>query len=621
LSFSVFYTYKIKDLYSGPLGKIRKTTDRFNKAIGKTRVGLKKFSNSALSAQNTLGTVAGVIGGAAVLGQFTNFEESMNKLNAVTLATENQMKSMRGVAKELGATTQFTASQAAQGMTFLGMAGLDTNKILEAIPGTLELAAAGGLDLATAADIATNVLAQMGLQTKDLVKVNDNLALMQARSNTNIIQGAEALKNLGTTSSSLGFTLSQTTAMIGAMANAGVKSGEAGTLLRNAMLRLVNPSGKARKVMKQLKIDMREFITPDGKIKNFTGLIELLNKKGATTQQMFNIFEERGGRAILALQKIGKPAIDELTKALENSAGTAEKMSKIMMTGLPGVIKAFKSAMEAVNLAIFETGLGDFLIDVFKGVTKFLRGLGKVNPVILKTIGFLGLIAVVGAPTIMVLGLIASGVSAILAIGPALATVGGVIAGLSLPVVAVSAVIATLSVGIFNLIKNNSILRNALMKLFQAFKPIVSISKAMFNVIGLLFSKLFEGKTIVIDTEEVILRMAFAIESLANVIEILLSPLQLMADIMETIEDFDISTTVDMLKSVSGDMLSQGLSKATNFLGLGDDAGGNVSSEFSKATKGSLNGRIGIDVTGPGTVKRAEMQTSFPGNLGFNMGS
>jgi TP901 family phage tail tape measure protein len=428
MAFNVSYVYQITDRYSSKLAKIRRATDKFKGSAKRSQLGARNFSNKVSGMQTNVAALAGIIGGAATIGNFNRFETSMNKLNAVTLANSEQMSRMRNTAKNLGATTQFSAGQAAQGMTFLAMAGLDTNQVLQAIPGTLQLAAAGGLDLASAADIATNVLAQMGMEVKDLTKVNDVLSLVQAKANTDVLQAAEALKNVGSTASSLNVSLAETTSLIGAMANAGTKGGEAGTLLRNAMLRLVNPSKKAQKTFRKLGIDMRQFVTPEGKIKDFTKLIDLLGKKNASTADLFKIFEERGGRAILNLQKIGTPAIDKLTAALGKAGGTADKMAKIQMKGLPGVIKTIVSVLEALNIAVFESGLDQFLITIGGDIINMIRWVSRLNPVILKMVAALGMVTIVGGPLLVIAGAIAAAIGAISA--PVLVVIG-VIAALS----------------------------------------------------------------------------------------------------------------------------------------------------------------------------------------------
>lgn len=415
-----------------------------------------------LNAQSTVGSVAGLIGGGAVLGKFNDFEQTMNKLNAVTLASDKQMSNLRETAKDLGATTQFSASQAGQAMVFLGMAGLDTDKILAAIPGTLELAASAGIDLAQSADIATNVLAQMGFEVSELSRVNDVLSIAQAKANFNVTELFEAMRPSAVTAKNLGISLEELTAVFGVMANAGEKGSIAGTLFRNALTQIAGASRKQLGLYRKLGIDLSDFVSKTGEITNLKGFVSQLGelqKAGKLTVPVLqDLFGERGFRAMQILIGAGGGAISDLQKTFEESAGSAAKMSKIMMKGLPGVMKLLASTAEAVNIAVFESGLAEFLVGIFTTFAQLLSWLSKTHPMVLKIIGGLGLLAVVIGPILMMIGMMALGVSALTTAMTALAPVGAVIAAvfglISLPVLAVIALIAALIAG-FILLRQN----------------------------------------------------------------------------------------------------------------------------------------------------------------------
>jgi TP901 family phage tail tape measure protein len=579
MAFSVSWTYQILDRYTGPLKKIQKQTARTTKAIGRAQKAVGNFSSKMAGAQSGIASFAGVLGGGLVLNTVNQFETSMNKLGAVALANDETMGRFRETAKTLGETTQFSASQVADGMVFLKMAGLDANKVMEAIPGTLQLAAAGGIELAAAADIATNVLAQMGLEVKDLNRVNDVLATVQSNANTDIMQAAEAMKNLGTTSSSLGVSIEQTTALIGAMANAGVKGGEAGTLLRNAMLKLVNPSKKAQHTFRRLGINMKEFVTPEGRIKNFSKLIGVLSEKGATTAQIFTMFEERGGRAIQALQKIGTPAIDSLTSALEKGGGAAEKMANIQMRGLPGIIKTMASAWEAVQIALFESGLADLLVKMFGRITKLFRSIVKTNPALLKLAGIAGLVAIALGPLLMMIGFIGTGVSTLMGV---LVALGTVFSAISIPIVLVAGIVGVLVAAIARAWAKNEKLRESFGTLLKSLSPLIKLFKALWDMIaGPAATKALELFEKLADIVGVVLVKAF--DSLASVMDIVLSPLEGLID----------------------------------KFGLGEGPG--VAAQGANAMQGNINGSIDVTASGGAKVNNAKMTTDLPGNLGMNM--
>ena len=582
MAFSVSWVYQIIDRYSRPMQKIRKRTIAATKSMDRARKSVDKFGSRMLNAQSGIASFAGILGGAVVLGTVNKFETSMNKLGAVALATDDVMSQFRETAKRLGATTQFSASQAAEGMIFLKMAGLDANKVMEALPGTLQLAAAGGLDLGTAADIATNVLAQMGLGVKDLTRVNDVLATVQSKANTDILQAAGAMGKVGSSASSLGVSLEETTALIGMMASAGLKGGEAGTLLRNAFKSLVVVTPKATKTLRKLRIDLRNFVTPAGKIKNFSKIIDRLSESGATTADIFNIFGERGMRSIQALQKFGTPAIIALTKALEESGGAAQKMADIQMKGLPGVIKLMASAWEAVQIALFESGLADLLVAIFKRIANLFTVLTKTNPVILKLVGIAGLLMITLGPLLMMLGFMAMSVSGLMTAwvfltGTFLAVIG--------PITAIVIAVGLLVGGIARAVQKNEKLRTAFGRLFKVIKIILSPLKKVWDMLGGI-----EGTTSA---------LVFIFEAFADLIGGAL-----------TIGINALAVALEGLVRAA-----QFVQKGFNFI-LG---GPGAAAQGAAATQGSINGRIEVVGADGAKVKNATMDTDV-GDLGFNMG-
>ena len=178
-----------------------------------------------------------------------DFDDSMRRVKAVSGATGDQFDALKQQALDLGASTAFTASQAAEGMQYLAMAGLDTNEILEATPQMLSLASAGAMDLATAADIATNVLSGFNLQVSDLAHVSDVLAQAASSSNTSVDQLGHAMAYVGPVASSAGLSIEETTAAIQVMSNAGIQGTMAGTALRSSLSSLLSPTSEATKVL------------------------------------------------------------------------------------------------------------------------------------------------------------------------------------------------------------------------------------------------------------------------------------------------------------------------------------------------------------------------------------
>ena len=182
----------------------------------------------------------------------TDFEAQMSRVKAISGATGEDFTKLREQAKQLGATTSFSAKEAAEGMENLASAGFDTNQIMAAMPGLLDLAASDSLDLGTAADIAASTLNGFGLEASQAAHVADVLAKAAADTNAGITDTGEAMKYIAPVAATMGQSLEEVTAAIGLMSNAGIKGGQAGTTLRTALTRLANPSEKAAELMEDL---------------------------------------------------------------------------------------------------------------------------------------------------------------------------------------------------------------------------------------------------------------------------------------------------------------------------------------------------------------------------------
>lgn len=585
MAFTASWIYQIVDKYSGPIQKIRKQTDRARKAMKKASVAVGKFGAKMSSAQSGVASFAGVLGGAMMLSTFNNFETSMNKLGAVSLANSEDMAKFRNIAKQLGETTQFSASQVTDGMVFLKMAGLETSKVMEAIPGTLQLAAAGGIGLAEAADIATNVLAQMNLEVKDLTRVNDVLATIQAKANTSIFEAAEAMKKTGLSASSFGLSIEQTTAYIGAMANAGLKGGEAGTLFRNMLKNVVAPTTKANKVLKKYGIDLKNFVTPAGKIKDLNGFITAMTDKQVKAADAFKILGERGVRAFQALEARGVPEIKMLTKAMKESQGNAQKMADIMMKGLPGALKVLKSVWEATIIALFESGLVDLVLGIVKGISKMLQVLTRANPMLLKMVGIAGLLAVALGPVLMIIGFLSMAVSSLLAIWPVLSAF---VAASITPFVAIAAAIAFLVALVIRAFTTNDRLRESFGKLMSAIGTILTPLKMVWDALG-------------------------GIEGVGGT---LLYIFDLLADIVGSVLVAAFESLAAVLNGISWAFGM--IAKGAGIIFGGEDGG--VAAGAANAGKNTLNGTINVSASGGAKVNSAEMSSDTSGDLGFNMG-
>lgn len=416
--FSIAALIKAIDGVTAPVGRISRSFG----ALGE--------SAKRVGRQMTVGlTVPTVAFGAMALRTTLGFQEAINKVAAITDAPADKLRELELTARRMGATTQFSATEAAGALAFLAQAGLDADTAMRALPGILNLAAAGGLDLATAGDLATNVLAGMRLEVSDLARVNDVLAKGAASANTDVSQLAEALKTAGPIAADTSMSLEETVSVLGTLANAGFRGQEAGTALRNAIARLVNPSNEAQAAMVRLGITSRDVVTPDGKMVDFTALLNKMRAAGMTTADAMQIFGLRAGPQLLAAIGQGEGAIEGLADALRNSAGEASRQAEARMRGLPGAIKEITSAFSELQLALADSGFADAVTGIIRGVTGIVRRLSEASPATLKWVTIIAAAAAALGPLIAALGFVAIGIGALLTpIGAVVAGIVGMVA-------------------------------------------------------------------------------------------------------------------------------------------------------------------------------------------------
>ncbi|KKK77584.1 hypothetical protein LCGC14_2852100, partial [marine sediment metagenome] len=323
-----------------------------NRGLASAKSATKKFGKDMRRVGRTVSTrvtlpILGI--GIAILKSAANFEAGMNRVQALTGATGKQFEKLETQAKELGATTQFSASQAAGAMGFLAQAGFDTEKILAAMPATLNLAAAAGMDLAQTADIMSNVMQGFGLEASESGRASDVMAAAFTSSNTDLQQLGEAMKFVAPVAKGMGLTFEETVAVLGLLGNAGIQASMAGTSLRGMMTRLADPTTKAAKLIKKLGIDV---IGTDVKINSMSNIMGQLSEAGATTIEVMKLFGLRAGPGMQAILDQGSGSLVKFESKLKDSGGTAERIAKVQMKGLTGAMKAFTSAMEASAIAI-----------------------------------------------------------------------------------------------------------------------------------------------------------------------------------------------------------------------------------------------------------------------------
>lgn len=290
--------------------------------------------------------------------QFADFDDALKRTQALTGATAMQSMELEKQARDLGATTAFTASQVAIAQGNMGQAGLKVNQILEATPGILALASAGQVDLASATDMSISALNIFGLEASKATHVADLLATAQANSTGNTQWFAMAIQNAGANAKTLGYTLEDTLAILGAMAPAFKDGGSAGTSL-NAILRDLN---KNMNRQGQIMLNGKKVtIAQNGEMLSMSQIIANVDKatKNLTKTQKYQALATvLGDEAIRGFNVLLGAGADEITRydnIMDSATGTAKKMSDIMESGVGGAIRELESAMEAIVLNIVST--------------------------------------------------------------------------------------------------------------------------------------------------------------------------------------------------------------------------------------------------------------------------
>ena len=403
---------------SANIARFEKDMGKAAKYLGRTQRSFERFGSRASAAGRSLsvGLTAPLVAvGALAAKSFLGFEQGMNRVAAVSGATEAEMVALTAIAKDLGATTSFSAAQAAEGLGFLAQAGFDATEAGRALPGVLQLAAAGGLQLAEAADIATNVLAGYGLEVDQLARVNDVLAKASSSANTDVLQLGQAFKFAGPVASSAGVSFETAGAAMALMGNAGIQAEMAGTALRGAITKLVNPSGEAAAAIAELEISVTD---ATGRLLPFDQIIEQLEPHADKTGAIMKIFGQRAGPAMSALISQGADALREMTTALEQSGGTAQEIADKKLAGLTGAWTKLKSATEGVLIEI-----GDRLRPVLERLAAVLTD--RVLPAVRGALDAFGRLP----PGMQTAAIVAVGLAA--ALGPALIALGGLVAVLT----------------------------------------------------------------------------------------------------------------------------------------------------------------------------------------------
>ncbi len=370
-------------------------SNKLKNSLNGTNAGTKNFGNTVSKTGGVLKGVTKIVAGVTaacislsaavnfgkdVVNTGMEFEQGMANVSAISGATGAELTALSDKAKQMGATTKFSAIEASQAMTYMGMAGWNSSQMIDGIAGIMNLAAASGEELASVSDIVTDALTAFGLKASDSAQFADVLAVASSRSNTNVSLLGESFKNVAATAGAMGYSMQDTTTALGLMANAGIKGSDAGTSLRGVMTRLAKPTKDVTTAMNALGISA---VNTDGSMKPLSTLIPEMQTAfaGLTDSQKGQYATMIAGKnALSGFLSIANSSPDDfysLSDAINNSEGAAQKMADTMNDTVSGKLTLLKSQFEGVKIAIFDA-LGS---SQFKGVLQSMSdGLGAITP-------------------------------------------------------------------------------------------------------------------------------------------------------------------------------------------------------------------------------------------------
>ena len=481
------------------LRRLQQEAATTNTALSKIDVAGQKMEavgNSIAGAGKKMMGVTTVIGGVGVAAVKTaaDFDSAMSQVAAVSGATGKDFDALRNKAREMGAKTKFSATEAAEAMNYMAMAGWKTEDMLSGIEGIMNLAAASGEDLATTSDIVTDALTAFGLSAKDSGHFADILAAASSNANTNVSMMGETFKYCAPIAGALGFSAEDTAEAIGLMANAGIKSSQAGTALRTIMNNLAGDVKISGKAIGDVTIATTN---ADGSMRDLSDILaDCRSAFGNLTesekaQAAESLVGKNAMSGFLALMNAGQSDIDKLSSAIDNCDGSAEKMAMTMQDNLAGQLTILKSQLQELAISF-----GDILMPAIRSIVSKLQGfVDKLNGMdegTKRTIVTIALLVASIGPLLIIIGTavskigvamqgfvkLANGVSklkvAIQGGTGVLGKLGAALGGISAPVLAVVAVIAVLVAAFVHLWKTNEGFRDAIIGTWTRIKDTIS---------------------------------------------------------------------------------------------------------------------------------------------------
>ena len=434
--------------------------------------------------EKLLPVTAGVTAlGTAAVKTASDFDSAMSKVAAVSGATDDDLQALRDKAREMGAKTKFSASEAAEAMNYMAMAGWKTNDMLSGIDGIMNLAAASGEDLATTSDIVTDALTAFGLTAADSGHFADVLAATSSNANTNVSMLGESFKYCAPIAGALGFSCEDTAEALGLMANAGIKSTQSGTSMRSIMTALSGDVKFCSAAFGEMEIATSN---SDGSMRSLSDILadcrvafdQMSESEKASAAE--TLVGKNAMSGFLALMNAAPADIDKLSSAIANCDGTSLSMAETMQDNLAGQLTILKSQLEELAISF-----GEILMPVIREMITKIQGfvdkLNALDPATKQTILKIGLMAAALGPLLIVIGKTISSIGSMMTFvskiptmiagaKTAFSTLGAAIGSISAPVVAVVAVIAVLVAAFVHLWNTNEDFKNSILSIWEQIK-------------------------------------------------------------------------------------------------------------------------------------------------------
>lgn len=336
-------------------GDTKLDTSGFTKGVSSMTVAAGNLISDLTKTAAT--KLAGLAKSSVSVGM--NFDASMSQVAATMGTTVDQIDNLTKVAKEMGSTTKFTATQAADALNYLALAGYDADKAAEVLPSVLNLAAAGGMDLAYASDLVTDAMASLNIEAnkQNVDDFGNKLAMAASKANANVSQLGEAILTVGGTAANLKGGTTELTTALGLLANVGIKGAEGGTHLRNIILSLQSPTDEAAKKMQKLGLSVYD---SQGKMRGLNDILGDLNsamngmtqgQKDSIINQLFNKTDLAAVNGLLAAQG---EQWDTLAAQIDNADGAMGQMAETQIDNLQGAMTIMSSAFEGMQLAVYD---------------------------------------------------------------------------------------------------------------------------------------------------------------------------------------------------------------------------------------------------------------------------